>query len=120
MKAVQKNISKQSRIFKSLVDLEEIDLAINTFKNQEFRVAETTKTVRNVLKNRKNLTLFTTLILKNSLIEVFHQNQYIVKPSVVPNQRIVIQNCPYPPSLKSLATVKNLIAHPNHPNVLLI
>ena len=33
---VQKNISKQSRIFKSLVDLEEIDLAINTFKNQKF------------------------------------------------------------------------------------
>ena len=86
-----------------MIDPEEIDNTVNVFKNQEFRVIEITKTV-----------------LKNPLIEIFHQNQYIVKPSVVPNQKIVIQNRSYPPSPENPATVQNLIVQSNHPNLLLI
>ena len=58
--------------------------------------------------------------LKSLLIEIFHQNQKIVKARVVPNQRIVTHNRAYPPSLQNLAAVQNIIVHPNHSNLLII
>ena len=71
-----------------MIDPDEIDNAINVFKNQEFRVIEITKAVENFLEECKE---FDTLyeILKNPLIETLHQDQEIVKPSVVPDQWIV-------------------------------
>ena len=60
---------------KPLINPKEIDNSINVFKNQEFWVIEITKTEECFLKNAKNLTLSTKLILKNTLTEIFHQNQ---------------------------------------------
>ena len=105
---------------KLLIDPEDIDNAINIFKNQEFRVIEITKTVENFLEECKEFDTLYDTNFENPLTKIFHQNQKVVKPSVVPYQRIVIQNCHYPPGLENLATVQNFIVHPNHPNLLLI
>ena len=85
---------------------------MNAFKN--FVLLKLLKLSRTSLKNLRNMTLCTKLSLKNHLIEIFHQNQLMVKANLVPNQKIVTLNHSYPPSLEIVATVKNLIVHPNH------
>ena len=107
-------ISKSNQEYcKFLIGPEEIDNAINAFRNQEFHLFEIAKTVKNFFEECKEFD-------KNPLIEIFHQKPEKVKPSVIPNQRIVIQNRPYPTSLENLAKLQNLIVHLNHPNFVLI
>ena len=50
-----KEIYRTNQEYCKLVDPEEIDNAINVFKNQEFRVVEITKTVENFFEESKEL-----------------------------------------------------------------
>ena len=50
-----KEIYKSNQEYCKLVDSEEIDNAINVFKNEEFRVAEITKTVENIFEKSTEL-----------------------------------------------------------------
>ena len=72
------------------------------------------------MKNEDKLILYTKLILKKPFDRHILSKPENSKTSVVPNQRIVTQNYPYPLSLENLATVQNLIVHPNESNLLLI
>ena len=47
---LEKKYKSNQEYCKLLIDPEEIDNAINVFKNQEFRVIEITKTVENFLE----------------------------------------------------------------------
>ena len=101
-----------------MIDLEENDNAISAFKNQEFGVIEITKNVENFLEKCKEFDVLYKTNFEKSFDKHISSKPIkpsIVKPSIVPNQRIVIQNCPYRPSLEYLATVQNIIVHSNHP-----
>ena len=93
-----------------MIDPEEIDNAMNVLKNQEFRVIEITKAAENFLEEWKEFDTLYETNFEKAFDRDIHQNQEIVKPSVVPNQKIVTQDCPYSSSLENL----------NYPNLLLI
>ena len=93
-----------------MIDPDEIDNAINVFKNKEFRVIEITKAVENFLEECKE---FDTLYETN--FEKPFDRDITSKPGNSKTQRSSRSmdsnlKCPYSSSLENL----------NHPNLLLI